>query len=116
MNRVAAIQKSSRTMTTHCTRPPSHCRRACTSSVFSSSLLGVQPLLELVEDDQHLLARRDALAPAQCRQRLVQAQVVGQAGTALPQAVQQPGLGLLGGRLDVDRRSRRRPAGAAAPP
>ncbi len=24
-------------MTMHCTRPPSHCRRACTSSVFSSS-------------------------------------------------------------------------------
>ena len=34
MNRIPAIQKSSRTMTMHCTRLPSHCRRACTSSVF----------------------------------------------------------------------------------
>ena len=43
-------------------------------------LLGVQPLLELVEDDQHLLADGNALAPAQCRQRLFQTQVVGKAG------------------------------------
>ena len=64
MKRVAAIQKSSRTMTMHCTRPPSHCRRACTSSVFVFFLLGVEPLLELVEDDQHLLARGNALAHA----------------------------------------------------
>ena len=116
MNRVAAIQKSSRTMTMHCTRSPSHCRRACTSSVFCFLPLGVQPLLELVQDDQHLLARRQALAPAQRRQRLLQAQVAGQAGTALPQPVQQPGLGLLGGRLDVDGDHVARTAGAAARP
>ena len=72
MNRVAAIQKSSRTMTMHCTRPPSHCRRACTSSVFVLVLLRVQPLLELVENDQHLLARGDALPPPQCGQRFFQ--------------------------------------------
>ncbi len=69
MKRVAAIQKSSRTMTMHCTRPPSHCRRAWTSSVFVLVLLGVQPLLELVQHDQHLLARGNALPPAQRRQR-----------------------------------------------
>ena len=39
-NRLTASQKSSRTMTTHCTRPPSHCRRACASSVFGSLLAG----------------------------------------------------------------------------
>jgi hypothetical protein len=32
-------------------------------------LPGVQPLLELVENDEHLLARGDALSPAQCGQR-----------------------------------------------
>ena len=37
MNRVAAIQKSSRTMTIAWTCSPSHCRRAATSSVFCSS-------------------------------------------------------------------------------
>ena len=36
MNRVAAIQKSSRTMTIAWTCSPSHCRRAATSSVSSS--------------------------------------------------------------------------------
>ena len=70
-------------------------------------LLGVQPLLELVEDEQHLLARlEEALAPAQRRQRLDQTQVGRQAGQRFAQAVQQAGLRLLGGRLDVDRRSR----------
>ena len=38
MNRVAAIQKSSRTSTRHCTRPPSHCRSASTSSPSGVSL------------------------------------------------------------------------------
>ena len=39
MKRVAAIQKSSRTMTTACSRMPSHCLRAATSSVFSAPIL-----------------------------------------------------------------------------
>jgi len=29
----------SRTVTMHCNRPPSHCRRACTKSLFFSSFL-----------------------------------------------------------------------------
>ena len=33
---------------------------------------GVQPLLKLVDDDQHLLAIRDARPPPQCRQRVGQ--------------------------------------------
>ena len=40
-------------------------------------LLGVQPLLELVEDDQHFLAGWNALAPAQRRQRLFQPRLAG---------------------------------------
>ena len=56
MNRVAAIQKSSRTRTIAWRCSPSHCRRAATSSVFSSPRLAMEPLLELVEDQQHLLA------------------------------------------------------------
>ena len=64
--------------------------------------LRMQPLLELVEDDQHLLARWNALTTAQRRQRLFQAQPVGQGRTAFPQAVQQPGFCLLGGGLHVN--------------
>ena len=59
MNRLAASQKSSRTITTAWTCPPSHWRRLATSSAFSSLVVGVQPLLELVQNDQHLLARRE---------------------------------------------------------
>ena len=47
-------------------------------------LLRVQPLLELIEDDQHLLADRNALASPQCRQRVFQTQVVFEACTTFP--------------------------------
>ena len=57
-------------------------------------LLGVEPLLELVEDDQHLLARRDALPSAQCGQRLLQPQLGGQGRTPLPQPVEEARLRL----------------------
>ena len=65
-------------------------------------LLRMEPLLELVEHDQHLLAHGDALSPAQRRQRFLQRQVRRQARTAFPQAAQQPGFRFLGGGLDVD--------------
>ena len=67
-----------------------------------SLALGVQPLLELVEDDQHLLPagrprpRRSGAAPRPGPGP------AGSAGQRLPQPVQQPRLGLVGGRLDVD--------------
>ncbi len=102
MKRVAAIQKSSRTMTMHCTRPPSHCRRACTSSVFSSSFLACSHCSNWSRTISTFLPDGNALAPAQGRQRLLQAQVGGQGRTAFPQAVQQAGFGFLGGRFDVD--------------
>ena len=43
-------------------------------------LLGMEPLLELIQDDQHLLANRDALSSSQCRQRFFQAQLSSSAG------------------------------------
>ena len=117
MNRVAAIQKSSRTMTTHCTRPPSHCRRACTSSVFGSALLRVQPLLELVENDQHLLAGAECLVPgAMAASVSFKPEISGQRWAALPQAVQQAGFRLVGGGFDVDGDHVRRTVAAAVPP
>ena len=65
--------------------------------------LGMEPLLELVQDQQHLpLGWQDA-TPSQLRQRIDQPQSSGQFGTRLAQALEQPGFGLLGGRLDVDR-------------
>ncbi len=66
-------------------------------------LPGVEPLLELIEDDEYLLAGRNALTPAEGRQRILQTQVGGQRRAAFPQAVGEPGLRLLGGGLDVDR-------------
>ena len=77
---------------------------------------GEEPLLELVEDQQHLLAGRERPAPPQRGQRIDQVQSGGQVGTGLAQAPQQPGLGLLRRRLDVDRQHVLAPAGAAAPP
>src|SRR5438270_232014 len=65
-------------------------------------LPGVQPLLELVEDDQHLFAGRNPLSPAQGRQCLFQAKVRGKGRTALPQAVQQPGFRFLGRGFEVN--------------
>ena len=103
MNRVAAIQKSSRTITIAWTCSPSHCRSAATSSVFGLVPPGEEPLLELVEDQQHLLARAQDPPAPQRRQRIDQVQSGGQVGAGLAQAPQQPGLGLLGRRLDVDR-------------
>ena len=102
MNRVTAIQKSSRTMTTHCTRPPSHCRRACTSSVFSSSFLACSHCSNWSRTISTFLPDRNALPSAQCRQRLFQTKVGRQGRTAFPQAVQQASLRLVGGGLDVN--------------
>ena len=117
MKRLAASQKSSRTMTRHCTRPPSHCRRACTSSV--SSLV---PLARAATARTGRGRSAPSCPPARTgpgagrpatRPGLESA---GQVGTALAQALEQAGLRLLRRRLDVDRHARARPAAAAGPP
>ncbi len=64
---------------------------------------GGEPLLELVEDQQHLLPRAQRPAPPQRRHGIDEAAIGGQVGAGLAQPAQQPGLGLLGRRLDVDR-------------
>ena len=65
---------------------------------------GVQPLLELVEDEQHLLARAAAPAPAARAARdSTRPSSGGRSGQTFRSAFEQPGLGLLRGRLDVDR-------------
>ena len=66
--------------------------------------LGMEPLLELVQDQQHLpLGWQDA-TPSQVCQRIDQPQSSGQFRTRLAQALEQPGFGLLRGRLDVNRK------------
>ena len=57
MNRVAAIQKSSRTRQSAWRCSPSHCRSAATSSVPSFAAAREEPLLELVEHQEHLALR-----------------------------------------------------------
>ena len=87
---LTAIQKSSRTMTMHCTRPPSHCRRACTSSVFVSSFLACSHCSNWSRTISTFLPagipcpRRNAASVS------LQRQIVGQSRTSLPQTVQQP--------------------------
>ena len=67
--------------------------------------LGMEPLLELVEDQQHLLlgaAGRDPFADR--RQRIDQPQSLrASSGHALRKPLSSRCFGLLGGRLDVDR-------------
>jgi hypothetical protein len=65
---------------------------------------GVQPLLELVEHQQHLLARFQELPLPQRRQGLNQALAARQTRHLSPQALQQADLRPLGGRLQVNRR------------
>ncbi len=68
---------------------------------MSANKAKVQPLLELVEYDQHLLSRGDSLATAQLRERVLQAQVAGERGAAFAQPGEQPGFGLVSAGLDV---------------
>jgi hypothetical protein len=63
----------------------------------------MEPLLELVQDQQHFaLWRQDASFP-QFRQRINQPQAAGQFRTNLAQTLEQPRFGFFQGRLDVDR-------------
>ena len=103
MKRLTEIQKSSRTITRAWTRSPSQCRRAATSSVSVSVPPGEQPLLELVEHEQHLLAGPEGLPPPEGRERLDESEPRGQVGANPAQGLQQPSLGLVGRRLDVNR-------------
>ena len=64
---------------------------------------GVEPLLELVEDDQHLRAGGNRLPAPEHRQRFDQPQVLGQVGARLPQPLQESRFGLLRRGLDVNR-------------
>ena len=64
---------------------------------------GEEPLLELVEDQQHLLTGTEPPPAPQRGQGVDQSESGAQLGARLAKAAQQPGLGLLGRRLDVDR-------------
>src|SRR5271157_2294930 len=61
---------------------------------------GVQPLLELVENDEDLLLRPQPLPESD--DLLRQIHVSGQVGKPPPYPVEQSYLGLLGSRLDID--------------
>ena len=103
MKRLTASQKSSRTMTTHCTRSPSHCRRAGPVRRSVSSCLACshcsnwsRTIKTFWPSPKPCPWRRAAIVSGQV-------QVARQARTALPQPFEQPGLGVLGGGLDVNR-------------
>ena len=65
--------------------------------------LGMEPLLELIQDQQHLALGWQDAAPPQACQRIDQPQSSRQFRTDLAQALEQPSFGLLRGRLDVNR-------------
>ena len=77
---------------------------------------GMEPLLELVQDQQHLLTGAQDASLPHAASESTSPILRRQFGTDLPQALQQPGFGLLRGRLDVNRQGRASPAGAEAPP
>ena len=104
MNRVAAIQKSSRTITTAWTCSPSQCRRAATSSVFSSPRLAWSHCSNWSRTSSTLRSGGKMRPLRKFRQRIDQPQSSGQFRTDLAQALEQPGFRLLRGRLDVDRK------------
>ena len=62
-----------------------------------------QPLLELIQDQQHLALGWQDATLSQVRQRLDQPQFSRQFRTDLAQALEQPGFRLIRGRLDVNR-------------
>jgi len=63
----------------------------------------VQPLLELVENKQHLPADRDALAGAKCRHGVFQIQLLVERSAALVKAAQQAQFSFLRSGLNIDR-------------
>ena len=101
-NRVTAIQKSSRTITTHCTRPPSHCRRACTSSEYCSSFRACNHCSNWSSTISTFLpcgipcTRRNAAIVA------LRLRLSSRAETTLSQAIEETALGFLGCGLDVN--------------
>jgi hypothetical protein len=64
---------------------------------------GMQPLLELVQDQQQPPLMWQDATPSQVRQRIDQVRPSGQFGTCLADALEKPGFGLFGGGFDVDR-------------
>src|SRR6516165_9799434 len=65
--------------------------------------LGMEPLLELIQDQQHLPPGRQQAAYPHVHQRIDQPQTWGQFRTRLTYALEQPSFGLLRGGLDVNR-------------
>jgi hypothetical protein len=64
-------------------------------------LMGVQPLLELIENDQQFFPRRNSASAPQERERVSQAQIVRQIRTMSPETDQQTGFGLAGCGFEI---------------
>ena len=64
---------------------------------------GMEPLLELIKDNQHLLAYRNSLATSQCLQRFFEAQIVFECWTTLPQSIQKTGFRFFRCGFDINR-------------
>ena len=83
MKRVAAIQKSSRTMTIGLDVLAVAMPQGRDQLGVGLRPPGEEPLLELVEDEEDLLAGTQRLPPPQRRERLDQAEPRGQVGATL---------------------------------
>ena len=102
MNRVAAIQKSSRTSTRHCTRAPSHWRRASTSSPSGVSLRACSHCSNWSSTIRTFLPGGQRLAAAQACQRPGQPSAWGRSGQRFASAASSRASVRSGGGLDVD--------------
>ena len=64
--------------------------------------LRMKPLLELIDDQDHLPLGWEDASPSQLSQRIDQPKPTREFRTRLADALEQACLGLFGGRLDVD--------------
>ena len=103
MNRVAAIQKSSRTRHEGLDAPAVALAQGVDQLGAWLAPPGEEPLLELVEHEQDLARPRQRPAAPEARPATRPGRSpAGSSGHALRRPREQPGFGLVGRRLDVD--------------
>ena len=104
MKRVAAIQKSSRTMTMHWTRPPSHCRRACDQFGVFVAPAWHAAIARTGRGRSALSCRAEYLALVAVPPAILSgSSCLRRCWTALPQSMQQTGFGFFRCGFDVNR-------------
>ena len=116
MNRLAASQKSSRTITTAWSMLAIALPKGGDQFRVLLAPLGMEPLLELVQDQQHLALGRQDATPAASSPANRPAPILGAVRDRPCAALEQPSFRLLRGRLDVNRKDVLAEPGQQVPP